>query len=255
MKSIIVGTRKGGVGKTTLAVHLAWYFAEKKLRVLMIDLDGQANSSQTLAAYVVPGLTASRLFSAEALPAVAPARAAEDGDAIAVIAADRKLDDFGKSDAQKIIPPFVQHLATLGEAFDVCVVDTPPSAGICTIAAMIAGHCVVSPIDLETYSLTNIQSTIQEIQGITQKYNKGLRFLGVLPSRVDGRSAAQQSALTQLVRDFGHLVLPGVIREAEAIASVPRAKQAVWKLGTSSAREHGKAMRETLKLIEERVFA
>lgn len=88
MKSIIVGTRKGGVGKTTLAVHLAWYFAEKKLRVLMIDLDGQANSSQTLAAYVVPGLTASRLFSAEALPAVAPARAAEDGDAIAVI--DRK---------------------------------------------------------------------------------------------------------------------------------------------------------------------
>ena len=255
LRTVIVATRKGGVGKTTIAVHLAWYLAEQLKRVLVIDLDGQANASQTLAMYAVPGAFASRLFEAATLPTMKPTPVLPEDGAIALIPADKKLDDLGMTDAQRIIPLFVKHLSQFAKQFDVCIIDTPPSAGVCGFAAMIGGDSVLSPIKLDSYSKEGIQATVQTVMGVTKRFNKRLRFIGILPNELDGRSASQQTAFEQLLRDFGHMVIPTAIRKAESIATVPLIKLPVWKLGTTSSREHGKSMKATFKLIQDRVFA
>ena len=67
MKTVAVANMKGGVGKSTLAVHLAWHLAERGLRTLLIDLDPQANSSTTLVDHRI-GICASALFRDDPLP-------------------------------------------------------------------------------------------------------------------------------------------------------------------------------------------
>jgi chromosome partitioning protein len=254
VKKKIVTTRKGGVGKTTVVVHGAWFAAQRqRRRVLVIDLDGQGNATQTLAAYAVTGITASRLFDPTPLPPFAAAAAPETGNAIALIGADRKLDDYGKADAKTIIPAFVQHMRSLENAFDEVWIDTPPSASIAGIAALIAGDAVISPIDLEPYSVNGVATTVQEVRGVQQRFNKGLQFVGILPSRVDGRSEPQQDALRKLVKEYPSLVLPIAIKETEAIAAVPRAKVPVWQIGTSAGREHGRTMLALFEMIDQRV--
>jgi chromosome partitioning protein len=258
MKTIIVATRKGGVGKTTLAVSLAFYFAETKRRVLLIDLDGQQNASKTLAAHVHPNAAASQLFvgpvSVDALgdPAV--------GNSITVVRADQHLDDLGTKDAETVVPPFVANMRAFAAKFDVCVIDTPPSAGVAGVAAMIAGHAVVSPIDAETYSIDGIQSTLQMVARVQKRWNPALQFAGIVLSRVDGHSPSQVATVKRLVSDYGHLVLPAVIKESEAVAAVAGSGRPVWRevnedgLPTYGARKHGKAMLSVFKAIERKVF-
>jgi chromosome partitioning protein len=253
MKTIVIHTRKGGVGKSTVAVLLAWFFAATKRKTLFIDLDPQANSSKTLAAWCNPTLAGSNLFNGDV--EIVPSIVDDAGESLSVIKADTALDTFGQTDAQRIVTHFIGNLKRASTQFDICIVDTPPAAGVTVVAAMIGADWVLSPIDAETYSIDGIQSTLQMVKGITTKYNKSLQFLGILANKIDGRSQAQNDAVEALIKNYSHLMLPGKIKESEAIAAVSRLKIPVWKIPTSSARVHGKAVLELFSLIEKKVFA
>lgn len=251
MRKYVVRTQKGGVGKTTLVVHGAWYAAEKrKRRVAVLDFDSQGNAGYTLSKYRVPEITASRFFDPAPLPPIAAASAAETGDAIALIAADKRLDNFSQQDAKVIVPALIQNLRAISTSFDECWMDTGPSNSIVGVAALIAADAVISPLDLEQYAVTGVQSTIQAIAGVQKRFNKNLQFLGLLPSRVDGRADSHKTTLAELIAEYGNVVMKTSIKETEAIAAVARAKVPVWRIGTSAAREHGRALLETLAMIE-----
>ena len=103
MRIYVVRTQKGGVGKTTCVVHGAWFGTDqRKRRVLVLDMDSQGNASRTLGKYQVPGITASRLFDPAPLPPISAQMPPESGEAMAVIAADTKLDTFSQADAKVI---------------------------------------------------------------------------------------------------------------------------------------------------------
>lgn len=251
MRKYVIRTQKGGVGKTTFVVHGAWFGTEqRKRRVLVLDMDSQGNAGKTLAKYQVAGITASRFFDPAPLPPISAQLPPESGEAMAVIAADKKLDNFSQADAKVIVPALVQHMQALAPSFDECWIDTGPSNSIVGVAALIVADAVISPLDLEQYAVDGVEDTIKSIVGIQQRFNKKLQFLGLLPSRVDGHSKAHRVALETLVTKYGKMVLGASIKETEAIAAVPRLKVPVWRVGTSAGREHGRAMLETLALIE-----
>jgi chromosome partitioning protein len=251
MRKYVVRTQKGGVGKTTLVVHGAWRDAEvAKQSVVVCDFDSQGNASKTLERYRAQGITASRLFDPTPLPLITPAQPAESGESIVLIAADKKLDNFSQADAKVIVPALVQNLRELAKTFGRCWIDTGPSNSIVGVAALIAADAVISPLDLEQYAVDGVESTLQTIAGVQQRFNKNLQFLGLLPSRVDGHSKSHQTTLAELVKKYGKVVLETSIKETEAIAAVPRVKVPVWRIGTSAAREHGRALLKTLAIIE-----
>ncbi|MGJ0503690.1 MAG: ParA family protein [Methylocystis sp.] len=149
MKALVVNNEKGGVGKSTIAVHLAWYFAERRNRVLFLDLDPQSNSTTTLAAHVGE-IDAAALF---VRPIAIPPKASAG---IRVLGASAALREIVAVDG-KLIEQFGSNIKDASRAYDIAVIDTPPTFGVRNLAALIAGQFVLAPIDLDDYAIDGIE--------------------------------------------------------------------------------------------------
>ena len=155
MKSLVVANQKGGVGKTALITHLAFDFAERGLRVLVIDLDTQGNASYTLRGQTVAG-EASALFAASA-----PKVTGKVG--ICVFRADAALANLEAGDLTQAASRLRHNFRTLQNHFDVCLVDTAPALGVRLVAALVSADFVLSPIELEAYSIQGIRMMVSTI--------------------------------------------------------------------------------------------
>ena len=245
MKVLVINNQKGGVGKTTIAVHVAWYFAEAGQRVLFLDLDAQSNASATLAD-VAGTLTAAKLFEVGQRPVP---RIASDGPAITLVAAEQALLDVERADP-KAMGYFRENLTAASDAFDLCVVDTPPSMGLRNLAALVAATHVLSPIYLEDYSLQGVKSLLQTVIGVQQRYNRpDLKFLGLLPSKYNSKSPRQRAHLDQLLREAGRFVFPGHVTDRDGYAEAVAERTPVWRLKKRSAQEAGREMRAVLDAV------
>ncbi|MBM3652650.1 MAG: ParA family protein [Alphaproteobacteria bacterium] len=246
MKTIVINNQKGGVGKTTLAVHLAWYLTEVGRRVLILDLDAQANATDTLARHA-GNATAAELFK----PA---ARIAPGGiDGLTLAAADTSLTDVDRGDAASILT-LRENLAAVSGDFDFCVIDTPPSLGLRSVAALVAASHVLSPIYLEDYSVKGVKGLLQTFLGVQKRYGRSdATFLGLLPSLFNTKSPRQREHLEQLLRDAGKYVFPGHVVARDGYAEAVAERAPVKKLKRRSAQEAGREVRAVLANIVERV--
>ena len=176
MQTLAIANQKGGVGKSTLAVHLAWLAMEQGRPVLLVDLDGQANSSRTFAE-TFTGLLASKLFTAE------PGTLTEVPQAVSkhltLIPADVAINDVEGLDLATIERP-AAHLRGLAVAPEtLCIIDTPPTLGRRLLAALIAADAVVSPLALNGYSIQGITDLQKTIQMVRARFNPRLKNLGL----------------------------------------------------------------------------
>ncbi len=244
MKTIAIANQKGGVGKTTTGVHLACGLKEKGKRVLFIDLDPQANSTKTLAKMgAVSYLQASSLFSDKTEISLD-----HNSDQITYIPADALMADMERSNPEVLIA-FKRNLIALGNAFDFCIIDTPPTLGLRMSAALISAQFVLSPIELEEYSIDGITKMLQTIFGVKEKWNKELQFLGMLPNRFNPRSLAQKDTLSQLLQNYSHMIIPAKIGIRSSIPEALSEGIPVWQLKKTSAREAAKEFQEALEII------
>ena len=156
MKTLVVMNEKGGVGKTTLAAHAGWYFAERH-RTLVIDLDQQANLTATLGAHLA-GVDSVALFAEVA--AVAP---------IGSLTATRSTRDLlGVEGADRAcIETFRNSLASMANEYDICIIDTPPALTNRTFAALLAADAVLAPVGLNDYSLQGVAELLRAIKGVS----------------------------------------------------------------------------------------
>lgn len=239
MKTLVTANQKGGVGKTATLVHLAFDFAERGLRVVVIDLDTQANASYTLGAYKC-GVAASTLLSNSnvdysSLPSTG----------LVLIESDPALANMEKmtlTDAGTNFNAAIKKLAVVG--FDVCLIDTAPSLGITMGAALLVSDFVLSPIELEAYSIQGIKRMVTTIANI-RKANKNLKFLGMVPSKVDKRNPRHIRHLQELTHAYPTLMTPeGIaIGLRSSIADALASRTPVWKIKKTTARVAAKEVR------------
>lgn len=246
MKTVVITNQKGGVGKTTLSVHLAHYVAESVPRVLVIDLDSQGHTSYSLSEFD-SGAKASDLFSDK------PFKLASEGRNITLVAADPGLDVVAK-EPTSIIGHLVKNMERIAAEFDFCVIDTGPAKGNLQNGALVVAGYVVSPVDLEQYSILGLEKLLATIMGIQKHYNPKLTFLGMLPSKFNSHSPAQKQALMELAKAYGKFMLRGsAIVLRTSIGEAAAEKKPVWKMTKTSAREAGKEFRAVLAAIEEKM--
>lgn len=245
LKTIVVSNQKGGVGKSTLVVHLAHLAAEQGAHVLVVDLDPQRNATYTLQDFST-GVVSSALFGPAdvSLPC--------SGGAIDLIEADAALVDVDRA-PPAVIANLRRHLERLAPRYDLCVIDTAPTAGLRMVAALNAADYVVSPIELETYSIQGITSMLQTVHGVQQRFNPKLKFVGMLPSRFNSHSPAQKAALSDLLKAHPSLVLPYAIALRTSTAESLTERVPVWRMSKTSARDAGKEMKAALCGIFERI--
>ena len=244
MKKIVFANQKGGVGKTAGSVHLSFFLEDAGYRVLHADLDAQGNSSKTLAERR-SGFRAVDLFSDVAMNLPA-------NDGITLFEASAELLDLDQQSAERMFL-LRQQLAKLNDQFDYCVIDTPPALGFRMTAALIAADFVVSPIELDGYSIDGITKMITTVFGIKQKVNPTLEFIGMLANRFNPHSTEQKKAFDLLISKYPQFLIPAKIGNRTSITEALNSGMPVWRVKKSSAADAAKEMRHALGLIMEKV--
>lgn len=246
MKTIVIANQKGGVGKTSTLVHLAFDFAERGLKVAVIDLDTQGNASFTLAVHKTE-THASSLFGEVARFDLAPI------DGIALIPADGRLADLEKLPLERAASAFRASIAAIeGQGFDACLIDTAPSLGNAMASALLAADFVASPIELEVYALEGIKKMLATVSAI-QKANKKLKLLGIIPSKVDSRNPRHTRHLAELSAAYPALIIPTPIGYRSSIADALATHCPVWEIRKTSARVAAKEVRAMTQYIHDKM--
>lgn len=244
MKTLVSANQKGGVGKTATLVHLAFYFYELGLKVVVVDLDTQANASYTLQAFKTDVL-ASSLFNGGSLDVV------QGGEtpSLALIESDSALANLETMSLGMAGKHFREGVANLAEqGFDVCLIDTAPSLGITMSASLLAADYVLSPIELEAYSLRGIKKMNTAISNL-RKANPKLKFLGMVPSKVDSRNPRHARHLEQLLKTYPQLIVPVSIGLRSSIADALASGVPVWKIKKTAARKATSEVRALADLV------
>jgi chromosome partitioning protein len=222
MKTIVVANQKGGVAKTTTTVNLAAYLGSLGKKVLLIDLDPQANATSGIgldkekveqSIYDVligrQPIDSIIVSSPTENVSVAPANLALVGAEIELVNSDRREWRLRDSFQNESI-----------NQYDFVIVDTPPSLGLLTLNAMTAADSVLIPMQCEYYALEGLAQLYKTIQLIRQKTNPNLVIEGLVFSMVDPRAnltAQVMQEVKKILKDKVYeTVIPRNVRLAEA---------------------------------------
>jgi len=249
-KVISIAAQKGGVGKSTTALHLVHYIAQRGQRVLLIDCDTQGNASQCLVEGAGHDDGTSRLFL-QKKPGFDVIVAAEGHELIGVIPADGALVDIERLPlgTEKT---FRANVRRLGEGYEYVVIDTPPTMGFAMLAPLVASDYAFSPMAPEPYSFKGVRALSDRVEQIRTQYNPELRYLGLLVNRWNRRHKQQTEVVEALRESMGDYLIPFQIGERAAIASVAFTGEPVWQVRSGAGRVAAKEMRAALQWIVDR---
>ncbi len=227
MKTLVVMNEKGGVGKTTIAAHAGWYFAER-LPTLVIDLDQQANLSDTLEAHAGTVDSVELFAEPTRVPAMGPLTLARSTRTLLGV------EGVGRG----CIEVFRDSLAAMAADYGVCVIDTPPALTNRSFAALLAADAVLAPIAINDYSIQGVAELLRAIKGVARHYQRPEpEFLGLLPSLFDRKSRRERALFESFAAELGQLLFPGLLAKRDLYARAVSERQPVWALAGSAARE------------------
>src|SRR5829696_3468364 len=235
IRVITVANQKGGVGKTTSTVNLGVALALYGLRTLVIDLDPQGNASTALGvehtvgtssiydalvgdsplSEVVHPTTASP--NLRCVPATIDLVGAEI-ELVSVVAREHRL--------HRSIEAYI-HSLPADQRPHYVLIDCPPSLGLLTLNALVAGDEVLIPIQCEYYALEGLGQLLSNIDLVRAHLNPGITVRTILLTMYDGRTKLADQVADEVRNHFGELVLPAVIPRNVRVSEAPGYGQSV----------------------------
>ena len=218
---VAVANQKGGVGKTTTAVNLAAALAGLGRRILLVDLDPQANATtgvgidhrsleRTIYDCLVAGddpveVTQRTTFeNLDVLPSTIDLAGAEL-ELVSAIARETKLRNV------------LQRLT----GYDVIFIDCPPSLGLLTVNAMTAAESVLVPIQCEYYALEGLGQLMRNIELVRAGLNAGLEVGGIVLTMYDARTKLSEEVAAEVRKHFGEKVFSTIIPRSVRLSEAP----------------------------------
>ena len=226
-KVITVTNQKGGVGKTTTAVNLAFYLAKAGKKTLLIDFDPQGNASSGLGVNEKKfAKTISAAMTGEAeITKIIVQPDKKKAKNLFLIPTTVELADAEVAMSDVAVPDrfFVlkQAIAEIADNYDFIIIDSQPSLSLLTINGMAAADYVLLPVQTEFYALQGVTELLKTINEIRKKgINPKLKLLGVLATMYDKRTTLSSDVLANIKGYFkAHVfetTIPRNVRLAEA---------------------------------------
>ncbi|HJW90755.1 MAG TPA: ParA family protein [Anaerolineales bacterium] len=246
----VLANQKGGVGKTTTTINLGAYLAHYGQRVLLVDLDPQANATSCLGvdkngvrsgtydALISRGsATANILHNARLKLSLLPSSPALAGAEIELVG-ELSRETFLKN-----------ALSPLNERYDYILIDCPPSLGLLTLNGLVAGrHGVIIPVQCEYLPLEGLGQLTQTLERVRNAIFPDLQVRGVLLTMYDGRTNLSNDVVQEVRRHFPSEVFSTIIPRSIRLAESPSYGQPinVYAPTSSGAEAYAALAREVL---------
>ena len=217
-----IANQKGGVGKTTTVVSVGAYLAAAERRVLLVDIDPQANATSSLGVdkhalhrsiydSIVGSLALDRILMLtnrlrlDLIPS-APALAGAEIELVGMMAREYRLK---------------QALGSVRDRYDYVLIDCPPSLGLLTVNALAAADQVIVPIQCEYLPMEGLAQLLQTIELVRVNLNPALDIRGLLMTMYDVRTTLAQQVVEEVRQHFPDKVFDTVIPRNVRLSEAP----------------------------------
>lgn len=240
--------QKGGVGKTTTTVNLAYNLAKKGKRVVLVDLDPQGNASSGLGISIRDLKTSlyDCLVNGVGPEGVSVKTSWEN---LLLLPASTKLatldTELPATQRDRVLR--LKNTLEKVEA-DVILIDAPPSLGLLTVNALVASDSVILPVQAEYYALEGLGQLLETMQIVRTGLNKTLGVMGILITMYDGRTSLSRQVEEQLKTHFGKFLFKSTIPRNVKLAEAPSHGKPIglYAPGSSGAKAYDALTKEVL---------
>lgn len=243
--------QKGGVGKTTTAINLAYFLADAGKRVLVVDFDPQGNATSGLGIdkHTIESGSYELLSSGMNMAMVQET----EFDNLKIICSNTSLAGAELFLTSQDNREYVLKNTLNTDGYDFVLIDCPPSLGLLTINALVASDYVLIPVQAEYYALEGLSQLVSVMQRVKGSFNSNLAILGLVLTMYDSRTSLSEQVKKEVEKHFGEVVFKTVIPRNIRLAEAPSHGKPIaiydrWSKGTKAYKQLTK---EVLSRVEQ----
>ena len=248
-KIIAVLNHKGGVGKTTTTINLAAALQQKKKRVLAIDMDGQANLTESCGLSIEEEQT---VYGAMKGEYTLPVFELENGLSVVPSCLDLSATEselINEPGRELILKGLIAKLLETRK-FDYILIDCPPSLGLLTLNALTSADFLIIPVQAQFLAMRGMAKITNVVGIVKERLNPNLNIGGIVITQFDKRKTLNKSVAELISESFCDKVFKTVIRDNVSLAEAPIKGMNIFEYNKNSngAKDYMELAKEVLKL-------